>query len=180
MGAVPWGDVVAPGSTTNWSQICFNFPSKWPRISPRSGRDRATIVVLVIRRSPSDRLEKVSLRQLPDYGSIAPRSRLDRAAIAEFFHASSGPSDEDRYLMKIRRAREFHAASMEAVRSRSRDLQLMMIGRFSRRHVVIGEPSDRRHLSLFFAHVVDLMIAWTRVHAIVTVLITSDVCLAAT
>ena len=121
---------------TNLLQFSFEMATNFATIGPRSRHDRATILVLVIRLSPSDRLEKISLRQLLDYG-----------AIAEFFHASSGLSDEDRYLMKIRRAREFHAASMEAVRSRSHDLQLMMIGRFSRGHVAIGEPSDRRHLS---------------------------------
>ena len=31
---------------------------------------------------------------LHDRGSIAPRSRFDRAAIAEFFHDTSAPSDE--------------------------------------------------------------------------------------
>ena len=120
---------------TNLLQFSFEMATNFATIGARSRRDRATIVVLVSRRSSADRLEKISLRQLPDYGSIA-----------EFFHASSGLSDEDRYLMKIRRAREFHAASMEAVRSRSRDLQLMMIGRFSRRHVAIAYPSDRSHL----------------------------------
>ena len=128
---------------TNLLQFSFEMAMSFATIEPRSRRDRATIVVLVSRRSPSDRLEKISLRQLPDYGSIAPRSRLDRAAIVEFFHASSGPSDEDRYLMKIRRAKAFHAASMEAVRSRSRDLPLMTIRRSSHRHLASGKPSDR-------------------------------------
>ena len=33
-------------------------------------------------------------QKLHDRGSIAPRSRFDRAAIAEFFHDTSAPSDE--------------------------------------------------------------------------------------
>ena len=75
----------------------LNFASKRPRISARSGhdraaigprsrRDRATIVVLVARRSASDRLEAIPSLKLPDRGSIAPQSRFDRTAIVEFFY----------------------------------------------------------------------------------------------
>ena len=52
------------------------------------------------------------------------------------------------------------------VRSQSCGLNVDEDELSSCRHVAIGEPSDRRHLSLPFAHVMDLMIAWTRVHAI--------------
>ena len=45
--------------------------SKCTTIRPRSRRDRAMIVVLVTLRTPSDRVQKISVRQLPDYGSIA-------------------------------------------------------------------------------------------------------------
>ena len=51
----------------------------------------------------------------------------------------------------------------------------MLIGSFSGCHVVQGTSSDCHHLSPPFAHVMDLTIAWTRVHAIVAVLIASDV-----
>ena len=60
---------------TNSLQFSFEMAMSFATIGPRSRRDRATIVVLVSYRSPSDRLEKISLRQLPNYGSIAPRSR---------------------------------------------------------------------------------------------------------
>ena len=106
-----------------------------------------------------------------DCGSIAPQSRLDRAAIVGSstirrsrpisdyrdedpaltrLHVASGkPSDEALIVMKIRRAREFHAASQETVRSRSRDLPLMTIRRSSRRHVASGKPSDRFTYSVY-------------------------------
>ena len=41
-------------------------------IAPRSGRDWATIVVLILRRSPSDQQEKIPQRKRFDRGSIAP------------------------------------------------------------------------------------------------------------
>ena len=53
-----------------------------------------------------------------------------------------------------------------AVRSRSRGLNVDEDKLSSCRHVAIGEPSDCRHLNPSFAHVMNLMIAWTRVHAI--------------
>ena len=46
---------------------------------------------------------------------------------------------------------------------------MMPIGKSSGCHVARGKSSDPRHLSPLFAHVVDLMIAWTRVHAIAAV-----------
>ena len=64
-------------------------------IEPRSGHDRASIVVLGRRRSTLDQVEVFPLHKTCDRGSISPRSRLDRARIAEFFHASSEPSDVD-------------------------------------------------------------------------------------
>ena len=68
-------------------QISLNFRFK-------KTHDRATIVVLVSRRSSSDRLEAIPSRKLPDRGSIAPRSRFDRTAIVEFFHVASELFDE--------------------------------------------------------------------------------------
>ena len=57
--------------------------------------------------------------------------------------------------------------SMEILRSRSF-------------HVSSGKPSIKIYLNSLFAHVVNLMIAWTRVHAITTALIRSDTRQAAT
>ena len=51
------------------------------KIGPRSGRDRATIVVLILRRSSADRWETIPQQKRCDRSSIAPRSRLDRTAI---------------------------------------------------------------------------------------------------
>ena len=62
-------------------------------VGNRRGRGRASIVVLGSRRSTLDQEEVFPLHMACDCGSIAPRSRLDRATIAEFFHASSEPSD---------------------------------------------------------------------------------------
>ena len=62
-------------------------------IGSQSGHDRGLIVTLDFRRSPSDQVEAIPQHQLPDRGSIAPRSRFDRAAIVEFFHESSAPLD---------------------------------------------------------------------------------------
>ena len=69
------------------------FALRRPTIGPRSSHDRATIEVLVSRRSFSDPLEAIASRKLPDRGSIAPRSRFDRIVIVEFFHEASKPSD---------------------------------------------------------------------------------------
>ena len=74
MGADLLGDDVASGLALTEPRFCFNFASKWPQFSPRSGHDRASIVVLVIRRSPSDQLETIPRQNLLDRGSIAPRS----------------------------------------------------------------------------------------------------------
>ena len=134
-------------------RICYVFSAIFATIAPQSGRDQASTVVLGLRRSLADRwatnprqsraiFASIAARSRPDRGSIAPRSRLDRVTIAEFFHASSGPSDEDRSLMKIRRAKAFHVASTEAVRSGSRDLHLVKMGRSRRVHVAKGGTSD--------------------------------------
>ena len=64
----------------------FEKATNFGTIGPRSRRDRATIIVLIARRSASDRLEAIPPLKLPDCGSIAPRSRSDRTAIVEFFH----------------------------------------------------------------------------------------------
>ena len=92
-----------------------------------------------------------------DHGLIGPRSwgsstirrsrqisdyRDEDPALTSLHAASGKPSDEALIVMKIRRAREFHAASPETVRSRSRDLQLMKIGRSRRVHVAKGKPCD--------------------------------------
>ena len=84
----------------------------------------------------------------------------------KLFHDVSAPSDGDpQIVILFNRGRLMHLKPFD----------LMSIGRSLGCHVARGKSFDPRHLSLLFAHVVDLMIAWTRVHAIVAVLITSDV-----
>ena len=84
----------------------------------------------------------------------------------KLFHDVSAPSDGDpQIVILFNRGRLMHLKPFD----------LMPIGRSLGCHVARGKSSDPHHLSLLFAHVVDLMIAWTRVHAIVAVLITSDV-----
>ena len=66
-------------SAMNQLEFGFNFASMFApifaTIAPRSGRDRASIVVLLVRRSPSFRPAMIPRRK-------SPRSRFDRAAIA--------------------------------------------------------------------------------------------------
>ena len=50
-------------------------------IAPRSGRNWATIVVLILHRSPADRWKTIPQRKSCVRGSISTRSRLDRTAI---------------------------------------------------------------------------------------------------
>ena len=119
-------------SATNRLEFTFNFASTFATIfaaifatiAARSGRDRASIVVLVIRRSPSVRPATIPQRNLLDRGSIAPRSRFDRAVIVEFFHKLPTPSDWNPTLqrssrigadrgspgcqIRIRRSRDLH------------------------------------------------------------------------
>ena len=67
-------------SATNQLEFGFNFASMFATIiaaifvtiAPRSGRDRASIVVLVVSRSPSFRPATIPLQNLLDRGSIAP------------------------------------------------------------------------------------------------------------
>ena len=140
-------------SAMNRLMFSFNFASDLLRFRRDFRHDRATIksrssVNCGVRASPiacrsmGNQSAPIPRHLRLNRGSIAPRSRLDRATIAEFFHASSGPSDEDRSLMKIRRAKAFHVPSTEAVRSRSRDLHLVKIGRSRRVHVAKGETCD--------------------------------------
>ena len=71
----------------------MHFSRDRAAIGPRSRHDRATIVVLVVRRSTPAQLAAIPPCKLPDRGSIRPRSRFDRTAIVEFFHNPSTPSD---------------------------------------------------------------------------------------
>ena len=95
MGAVPWGDVVASILLQFDGELGFNFASKRTTIAPRSGHNcaaighnRASIVVLMLQRSPYDDRGGDSARN-------DARSWLDRTAIAAFFHEVSGLSDGD-------------------------------------------------------------------------------------
>ena len=80
-------------SATIWTGFSGGFSVNFTSKAPRLGHDRASIVVLGLRRSSSARMAAIPPRMLPNRGSIAPRSRLDRTAIVEFFHNSSTPSD---------------------------------------------------------------------------------------
>ena len=62
-------------------------------IGPRSGHNRATIVILELGRPSSNPVGVIPRQKLRDRSSIAPRSRFDRTAIVEFFHDTSAPSD---------------------------------------------------------------------------------------
>ena len=93
--ALPWGELEAPMLAVNSASFSLRIAVYLATIGPRSRRDRATIVVLAVRRSPFDRLATITPRQPSDRGSIAPRSRFDRTAIVEFFHDRSAPSDVD-------------------------------------------------------------------------------------
>ena len=92
--AVSLGEDVASGLALTQPQFRFNFCFKmamiFATIKPRSDRDRATIVVLVLRWSPCrstrDECPTIPRQNLLDRGSIALLSRFDRAAIVEFFH----------------------------------------------------------------------------------------------
>ena len=60
-------------------------------------------MVLVLLRLPSVRPATIPRRNLLDLGSIAPRSRFDRAAIVEFFHMLPTPSDQNPTLHRSSR-----------------------------------------------------------------------------
>ena len=95
MGAVFHGRESASLGRTRSSHVGRRFRFVFAPNSRLFGHDRATIVVLAVRRSRSDRLTTITPRQPSDRGSIAPRSRFDRTAIVEFFHDRSAPSDVD-------------------------------------------------------------------------------------
>ena len=117
-------------SATNRLVFSFNFASYLPRFSsrfsPRSGRDLASIVVLVLRRSPADRWEANPRRSRAKISSIAARSLRDRGSIAPRSWSSS--------TMFQRRPIGLMIASRRK------------IGRSWRYHVAIAYPSDRGHL----------------------------------
>ena len=95
MGAVLHGRESASLGRTQSSHVGHKFRFVFAPNSHLFGHDRATIVVLAVRRSPSDRLATITARQASDRGSITPRLRFDRTAIVEFFHDRSAPSDVD-------------------------------------------------------------------------------------
>ena len=105
-------------SATNQLEFGFIFASMFATIfaaifamiAPRSGCDRASIAVLVVRRSPSFRPATCPWQNLLDRGLIAPRSRFDPAAFVEFFHELTTPSDLNPTLQRSSR-READRAS---------------------------------------------------------------------
>ena len=151
MEAILWAWVVASNprrigliSASISLHVCHDFLHDFRHdratIGPRSGVNLTAQASSIACRSMGADSAPFPLHFLFDRGSIAPRSRLDRAAIVKFFLESPAPSD---YLivMKIRCSRSVHAASLDAVRSRSRDGNRMIF------------PSPRGHrLSLRSRH----------------------------
>ena len=97
-----------------WQWISFDFASTEATIAPRSGHDRASIVTLVLNRSPSDLVGR-SEALIPRWrrpwshlimATIARRSGHDRASNWVLIFSLS---DEDHDLMKMWRARELHS-----------------------------------------------------------------------
>ena len=79
--------------------------------------------MLVLSRSPPDRLETNPRRNLLDRGSIAPRSRFDLAAIVEFFHELPTLSDWNPTLQRSSRRGADRASRGRQIRiRRSHDL----------------------------------------------------------
>ena len=137
-------------------------------IAPRSGHDHVVI-------GPQSWVDPWSLDSKatfqrsgrwfrPAWITIAARSRRDRGVLPQFVYAVRMESDAPDILRK-----EKNIGRRVTVRSRSCGLIFYEDGLSSCRHVATGEPSDRRHLNRPFAHVLHLMIAWTRVHAITAV-----------
>ena len=120
---------------------------------PRSRHDRATIasiVMLVLKRSPSESVGRIVL-SIPrwrsrDCGSIALRSRFDRATIVDFFHESSPPSDGNLTLHASRVKRRKSGFTV-AVRSRLCGLHVDEDTCSSCRHTASDKPFDHRHLN---------------------------------
>ena len=92
-GSGSWGDVVAPGFATNWPRFLLHFSHDYRRSRSRSDHDRASIgrrsCSISSISSRSIVVESIPQQMECDCGSIAPRSRPDRAAIVGFFHDSS-------------------------------------------------------------------------------------------
>ena len=91
--------------------------------------DRATIVVLVVRRSPSPRMAAIPPRMLSNRCSIAPRSLFDRAAIVEFFHNSSRLFDQSSggWRVTIARSREPRLRGSSAVRLKKISMMIAIV-----------------------------------------------------
>ena len=80
-------------SASNRLDFSSNFASRVPRFSPRSRHDWAAIGRQSCCSSFVDRLPIDGRRIRSDPAPSPPRSRLDRAAIVEFFHDRPSPSD---------------------------------------------------------------------------------------
>ena len=91
-------------SATNRLVFSFNFASDVPHfcrdfrhdratIGSQSGVDRDVRALSIACRSMGNESAPIPRPNPLDRGSIAPRSRLDRVAIVEFFHSPSTPSD---------------------------------------------------------------------------------------
>ena len=112
----------------NWPWIGLDSASIGATIAPWSGHDRASIVILVLKRlssesvgriildsalkEPRSRLDRIAIvaRSHRDRGSIASWSRFDRATIMDFFHESS-PSFDGNLTLHASLWREENRAS---------------------------------------------------------------------
>ena len=106
------------------------------------GRDRASIVVITLLRSPSVRPATIPRRTLLDCGSIAPRSRFDQAAIVEFFHTLQRPLDLNPTLHRSSRIGISPGRQIGIVRSRDVAVGSMKPGRLDGFDCAITWPSD--------------------------------------
>ena len=145
MEAILWAWVVASNPRRIGLiqlQFCFTFATIFAAIfatiAPRSDRDRASIVVLVLLQSPPVRPATIPRRNLLDCGSIAPRSQFDRVAIVQFFHTLPTPSDRNPTLHRSSRI-----GILLAVRSESyAPVGSMKPGRLDGLDCAITWPSD--------------------------------------
>ena len=87
MGVIPLGGIVASELALNEPQFCF----KRATIAPRSGHNRASIVLSILQQTPSNDRSIDSAFKEPrsrlDHTVIAVRSRHDRGFLPRVFPA---------------------------------------------------------------------------------------------
>ena len=166
-------------------QFCFTCATIFATIAPRLGHDRASIMTLELCQSLADRWETNPLRSRAIVSSIAARTRRDREVLPRLSVA---------VRLRLRWTNGYDRAIAWSLIPMSVRLQIELIAVM----IVIATPSVwwrsstpelstwRKvglviiSLMIYFRHVFDLAIAWTRVHAISADLIRSDARQAAT